>query len=103
MGDNPTSGSFAIRASGYWCWRPLCLAAQPKSVACAMRTISFFPAGAALFAAPAEFVYGGPSPGFRGFRAEPRFLVAGFDVFGLTLLFVSVAGFIALRHRSLLS
>jgi len=56
------------------------------------------PAGAALFAAAGEFVYGGPSPCFRGFRAEPLFLVAGFDVFRLTLLFVSVAGFIALRH-----
>ena len=60
--------------------------------------ISFLPAGAALFAATGEFVYGGPSPCSRGFRAEPLFLVAGFDVFRLTLLFVSVAGFITLRH-----
>ena len=33
------------------------------------------PAGAALFAATGEFVYGGPSPCFRGFRAEPLSLV----------------------------
>lgn len=34
----------------------------------------------------------------NGFHAEPLFLVAGFDVFRLTLLLVSVAGFVALRH-----
>src|ERR1019366_9626929 len=55
-------------------------------------------AGAALFTPTCELVDGGPSPCFRGFHAEPLFLVAGFDVFRLTLLFVSVTGFIALRH-----
>ena len=40
----------------------------------------------------------GPSPCFRCFRADTLFLVAGFDVFRLTLLFVSITGFIALRH-----
>jgi len=45
-----------------------------------------------------RFCYRGPSPGFRALCAEPLFLVAGFNVFRLTLLFVSVAGFIALRH-----
>jgi hypothetical protein len=58
----------------------------------------FLPAGAALLAAPVQFVYGGPSPRFRRFRADALFLVTGFDVFRLTLLFISVAGFIALRH-----
>ena len=60
--------------------------------------IGFLPAGAALFAAAGEFVHGGPSPRFGGFRADTLFLVAGLDVFRLTLLFVSVAGFIALGH-----
>jgi hypothetical protein len=56
------------------------------------------PAGAALFAAAGKFVYGCPRPCFRGFRGESLFLLAGFDVFRLALLFVRVAGFIALRH-----
>jgi len=43
-----------------------------------------------------------PSARFRGFCADTFLLVAGFDVLGLTLLFVSVAGFIALRHWSFL-
>src|ERR1039457_5401743 len=58
----------------------------------------FLPAGAALLAATGEFVYGGPSPCFRSFRAQAFFLVTGFDMGRLTFLFVSVAGFIALRH-----
>src|ERR1017187_3385232 len=58
----------------------------------------FLPAGTALFAATGEFVYGGPSSCFRSFRAQAFFLVTGFDVGRLTFLFVSVAGFIALRH-----
>src|ERR1035437_2365507 len=69
----------------------------------ALLWLVFLPAGAALFAAAGEFVYGGPSPCFRGFRAEAPLLVAGFDVFRLTLLFVSVTGFIALRHCWLFS
>ena len=56
------------------------------------------PARAALLAAAAEFVHGGPSPGFRGFHAEPLLLLASFDVGGLAFLFVGVTGFIALGH-----
>jgi hypothetical protein len=56
------------------------------------------PTGAALFATAGQFVDRGPGAGFGGFRADTFFLVTGFDVFGLTLLFVSVTGFIALRH-----
>ena len=55
--------------------------------------------GPALSAATGEFIHGGPSPRFRGFRADTLFLVAGFDVFRLTFLFVSITGFITLRHR----
>src|ERR1022692_2949248 len=54
--------------------------------------------GAAFFAAARELVDGSPSAGFRIFRADIFFLVAGFDVRRLTFLFVSVTGFIALRH-----
>ena len=50
----------------------------------------FLPTGAALVAAAGEFVYGGPSSGFRGFHAEPLFLVARFDVLRLTLLLVGI-------------
>jgi len=56
------------------------------------------PTGAALFATAGKFVDRGPGAGFGGFSADTFFLVTGFDVFGLTLLFVSVTGFIALRH-----
>jgi hypothetical protein len=56
------------------------------------------PAGATLFAAAIEFVHGRPGAGFRIFHADTFFLVAGFDVCRLTFLFVSVTGFIALRH-----
>ena len=62
-----------------------------------------FAPGAALLPTAGEFIDSGPSACFRGCRAETLFFVAGFDMFRLTLLFVSVAGFIALRHRSLLS
>jgi hypothetical protein len=57
-----------------------------------------FPSGAASFAASREFVYRGPGPGFRSFRAEAPFFIAGFDVCRLALLLFSVTGFIALRH-----
>ena len=63
-------------------------------------SIGSLPAGAALFAAAIEFIDSGPSPRFRGFHAQALFLVAGFDVFRLTFLFVSITGFIALRHSS---
>jgi len=56
------------------------------------------PAGAAFLAAAGDFVYSGSRPCGCGFRAEPLFFVAGFDVDCLTLLFVRVAGLIALRH-----
>ena len=58
-----------------------------------------------LPAATGELVYGGPSPSYRGLRADPFLLITGFDMFRLTLLFVRVAGFIASRHErfSLLS
>jgi len=49
------------------------------------------PAGAALLAATGEFVYGGPGTCGGVFRAETPFLIAGFNVFRLALLFVSVA------------
>ena len=52
----------------------------------------------AFLAAARELVYGSPSAGFRILYAHPFFLVARFDVRGLTFLFVSVAGFIALKH-----
>jgi hypothetical protein len=65
------------------------------AVKAGMILISFLPAGAALFATAGEFVYGGPSPCLGGFRAETLLLVAFFDVGRLTLLFVSVTGFIA--------
>ena len=58
------------------------------------------PAGAAFFAAAGEFVYSGSSACFCSFHADAFFLIAGFDVCRLTLLFVSVTGFIALRHDS---
>jgi len=63
-----------------------------------MILIGFLPAGAALFAAAGEFVYGGPSPGFSGFYANALFLIAGFDMYRLPFLFISVTGFIALWH-----
>ena len=55
--------------------------------------------GAAFFAAAGKFIHGGPGAGFRIFRADTFFLVAGFDMCRLTFLFVSVTGFIALRHE----
>ena len=55
-------------------------------------------AGTAFFAAAGDFVYSGPRACFRSFHADAFFLVAGFDVSRLTLLFVSVTRFIALRH-----
>jgi hypothetical protein len=59
--------------------------------------------GAAFFAAAGKFVYGGPGPRFRGFRADAFFLIAFLDVCRLTFLFVSITGFIALRHGGALS
>src|ERR1017187_7959987 len=73
--------------------RLTCLAVKARMI-----LTGFLPAGPAFFAAAGEFVYRGPSPRFRGFRNETIFLAAGFNVFRLTLLFVSVAEFIALRH-----
>jgi len=58
------------------------------------------PAGATFFAAAGEFVDSGPRACFCSFHADAFSLVAGFDVFRLTFLFVGVTGFIALRHDS---
>ena len=60
-----------------------------------------FPTGAGFFAAAGKFIDRGPSAGFRRFFAYTFMLVTGFDVCGLTLLFVSITGFIALRHGGL--
>ena len=57
-----------------------------------------FSPGAALFAAAGQFVDGGPGAGFGSFGADTGFLVARLNVGRLTFLFVSVTGFIALRH-----
>ena len=56
------------------------------------------PAGATFFAAAGEFVDSGPRACFCSFHADAFSLVAGFDVCRLTFLFVSITGFIALRH-----
>jgi len=58
----------------------------------------FLPARAAFFAAAIKLVDGGPSPGFGVLGAKALFLIARFDVSGLTFLFLGITGFIALRH-----
>jgi hypothetical protein len=49
------------------------------------------PTGAAFFASAGEFIDGGPSAGFGSFRADTSFLLTGFDVPSLPLLFIGVA------------
>jgi hypothetical protein len=60
-------------------------------------------AGAALFAAAGCFVDSSPGPRLGVCPIHSPGLVAGNDVCRLTLLFVRVAGFIALRHGIILS
>lgn len=56
----------------------------------------------ALLSTTRELVDGSPSPGLSRFCAETLFLVAYFDVSGLTLLFVRVGRFVALGHGFLI-
>ena len=62
--------------------------------------VGFTARAARLFPTTVIFIDGGPGAGFGFFIRNTFFLVAFFDVLGLTFLFVSVFRFISLRHGS---
>jgi hypothetical protein len=76
-----------------------CLAADTPALS--FRGVVFFFAAtrAALFSAVGGFVDGGPGALFGFGFGGTAFLVAFFDMLGLSFLFVSVTGFIAARHK----
>jgi hypothetical protein len=56
------------------------------------------PAGTALFAAVAAFIYSSPSPAFCLFLPDSAGFIAFLNVFCLALLFACVTGFVSSWH-----